>query len=219
MNQTNTKLLADILRNIANTPHIRPSEVPDIDLYMDQVTTFMDEHLSSTRRSQDDKILTKTMINNYTKKKLLPHPTKKKYSKEHLLLLIFIYYLKDFLPLTDIRAILTPITERFFETDDSISIENIYAEAYDLSKEWVNNICRDITESWHTASNSFEDCPAKDRETLQIFSFICMLSFDIYLKKQVIEQMIDGLGTGEPTGSEESAESDKSDSAESTPYS
>ncbi|MCD8348250.1 MAG: DUF1836 domain-containing protein [Lachnospiraceae bacterium] len=217
MNQANTKLLADILRNIARTPHIRPGEVPDIDLYMDQVTTFMDEHLSSTRRYQDDKILTKTMINNYTKKKLLPHPTKKKYSKEHLLLLIFIYYLKDFLPLTDIRAILSPITERFFEADDSISIENIYAEAYELSEEWVNNICRDIMESWHAASNSFEDCPDEDRETLQIFSFICMLSFDIYLKKQVIEQMLDGLGTTE--ASEKTTEDTPDTPEESAPLS
>ncbi|MCC8100767.1 MAG: DUF1836 domain-containing protein [Clostridiales bacterium] len=216
MNQTNTKLLADILRNIASTPHIRPGEVPDIDLYMDQVTTFMDEHLGSTRRYQDDKILTKTMINNYTKKKLLPHPTKKRYSKEHLLLLIFIYYLKDFLPLTDIQTILAPITERFFEADDSITIESIYAEAYELSKEWVNNICRDITESWHTASNSFEDCPDEDRETLQIFSFICMLSFDIYIKKQVIEQMLDGLGTAEASAKNKP---DPSDSSEKAPCS
>ncbi len=206
MNQTNTKLLSDILRNIANTPHIRPGEVPDIDLYMDQVTTFMDEHLGAARRHEDDKILTKTMINNYTKKKLLPHPTKKRYSKEHLLLLIFIYYLKDFLPLTDISAILTPITERFFEPKDSISIETIYAEAYELSEEWVGSICRDIMDSWHTASNSFEDCPDEDRESLQLFSFICMLSFDIYLKKQVIEQMIDGLNP-----SAKSEKSEKSD--------
>ncbi|MCC8045174.1 MAG: DUF1836 domain-containing protein [Clostridiales bacterium] len=193
MNQNHTKLLSEILRNIANTPHIRPGEVPDIDLYMDQVTTFMEDHLGDTRRHQDDKILTKTMINNYTKKKLLPHPTKKRYTKEHLLLLIFIYYFKDFLPLTDIRMILEPITERFFDAKDSISIDEIYAEAYELSEEWISNICRDIMESWHTASNSFGDCAEEDRETLQFFSFICMLSIDIYLKKQVIEQMIDRL--------------------------
>ncbi|MCD8023884.1 MAG: DUF1836 domain-containing protein [Lachnospiraceae bacterium] len=202
MNQNTTRLLSDILRNIANTPHIRPEEVPDIDLYMDQVTTFMDDHLAKTRRHEEDKILTKTMINNYTKKKLLPHPVKKRYSKEHLLLLIFIYYLKDFLPLTDIQTILTPIMDRFFQREDSqaessVSIEDIYAEAYELSEEWVNTICREIMESWHAASNSFDDYPGEDRETLQIFSFICMLSFDIYMKKQVIEQMIDGLAGNE----------------------
>ena len=45
----------------------------DIDLYMDQVTTFMDEHLSDCKRREDDKILTKTMINNYTKNNLYRH--------------------------------------------------------------------------------------------------------------------------------------------------
>ncbi|MCD7819740.1 MAG: DUF1836 domain-containing protein [Lachnospiraceae bacterium] len=198
MNQNNTKFLADILRNIANTHHIRPGEIPNIDLYMDQVTTFMDDHLKNTRRHEDDKILTKTMINNYTKKKLLPHPDKKRYTKEHLLLLIFIYYFKDFLSLTDIRSILSPIEERFFQTENSISIEDIYAETYELSEEWINNVCHDIMETWHTSSNSFEDYPEEDRESLQIFSFICMLSFDIYLKKQVIEQMLDGLAQPDP---------------------
>ncbi len=59
----------------------------------------------------DDKILTKTMINNYAKNNLLPPPVKKKYSKEHLLVMIFIYYFKNFLSIKDIETMLTPITE------------------------------------------------------------------------------------------------------------
>ena len=94
MNQDYTKLLGSILKNMALMDHIRPSEIPNIDLYMDQVTTFMDEHLSDIKRHEDDKILTKTMINNYTKNNLLPPPVKKKYSKEHIYVLTFIYYLK-----------------------------------------------------------------------------------------------------------------------------
>ena len=70
-------------------------ELPKLELYMDQVTTFMDERLKSTARYPgEDKILTKTMINNYAKNDLLPPPVRKKYSKEHVLLLIFIYYFK-----------------------------------------------------------------------------------------------------------------------------
>ena len=77
--------------------YIRPEEIPDIPLYMDQVTTFMDSQLASTKRYEDDKILTKTMINNYAKNNLLPPPNKKKYSKEHVLALLFIYYFKNIL--------------------------------------------------------------------------------------------------------------------------
>ena len=64
--------------------YITPEDVPSIELYMDQVTTFMDKQLENTKRFDSDKTLTKTMINNYTKNNLLPPPVKKKYSKEHM---------------------------------------------------------------------------------------------------------------------------------------
>ena len=51
--------------------YITPEDVPSIELYMDQVTTFMDKQLENTKRFDSDKTLTKTMINNYTKNNLL----------------------------------------------------------------------------------------------------------------------------------------------------
>ena len=91
-------LLNSILGSLERIEYIKPEDIPNIDLYMDQVTTFMDSRLSSTVRNPgEDKILTKTMINNYAKNDLLPPPVKKKYSKEHVLLLIFIYYYKGIL--------------------------------------------------------------------------------------------------------------------------
>ena len=86
------KILEETMDNIFL---IDQDEIPNIDLYMDQVTTFMEENLASTKRHEDDKILTKTMINNYAKNNLLPSPEKKRYSKDHLLMLIFIYYFKN----------------------------------------------------------------------------------------------------------------------------
>ena len=57
-------LINSILNSISRIDYIRPDSLPDIDLYMDQVTTFMDSHMASTRRRTEDKILTKTMIKN-----------------------------------------------------------------------------------------------------------------------------------------------------------
>ena len=107
------ELLAAIRDNFSTLDYIRPSEIPNIDLYMDQVTTFMDKRLAKSRRYDNDKILTKTMINNYAKNDLLPPPVKKKYSKEHMLLLIFIYYFKNILSIGDIQKVLEPISSRF----------------------------------------------------------------------------------------------------------
>ncbi|MDE7269264.1 MAG: DUF1836 domain-containing protein, partial [Acetatifactor sp.] len=89
-------LLNSILESLDRIDYINPSDIPNIDLYMDQVTTFMDSRLrAGVRNPGEDKILTKTMINNYAKNDLLPPPVKKKYSKEHIILLIFIYYYKN----------------------------------------------------------------------------------------------------------------------------
>ena len=67
-------LLNSILDSLSRIDYIHPGEIPNIDLYMDQVTTFMETQLSSTKRYEQDKILTKTMINNYAKNHLLPPP-------------------------------------------------------------------------------------------------------------------------------------------------
>lgn len=95
-------------------PDIRMEDIPRIDLYMDQVTTFLQESLRGLSRDPaGDKFLTKTMINNYVKNKVLIPPVKKKYSREHMMLLIMIYYMKSFLSIGDIRTIITPIMERY----------------------------------------------------------------------------------------------------------
>ena len=87
-------MINSILASVSRIDYIKPEDIPNIELYMDQVTTFMEEQLASTKRYDEDKILTKTMINNYAKNKLLPPPEKKRYSREHILMLIFIYYFK-----------------------------------------------------------------------------------------------------------------------------
>ena len=91
MDNDTKKFLSDLLAELQRIDYVRPEDIPNIDLYMDQITTFMDSQLEASKRHADDKILTKTMINNYAKNNLLPPPEKKKYTKEHVLTLIFIY--------------------------------------------------------------------------------------------------------------------------------
>ena len=71
---------------------------------MEQVTSFFEDQLGDMRRKEDDKILTKTMINNYTKYEVLPHPEKKKYSREHMIAMTYIIILKKVLSMQDIKA-------------------------------------------------------------------------------------------------------------------
>ena len=120
-------LINSIIASLERINYIKPEEIPNIDLYMDQVTTFMDRKLKNTTRNPDeDKILTKTMINNYAKNDLLPPPVKKKYTKEHVLMLIFIYYYKGILSINDIQTLFKPITDKYFGKDGGCDLERIY---------------------------------------------------------------------------------------------
>ena len=193
MERSSEESIIDILKKLNEIDYIDPDEIPNIDLYMDQVTTFMDEHLAACRRTDDDKILTKTMINNYAKNDLLPPPLKKKYSKEHLLVLVFIYYFKSILSITDIQALLKPITDTYFSSSENLSLEDIYNEVFRLEKSQVDILKEDITNRYRLSRETFQDAPEKDQEFLKTFSFICLLSFDVYVKKQLIESLIDDL--------------------------
>ena len=172
---------------------IHSEDIPNIPLYMDQVTTFMDEHLASQKRYEEDKVLTKTMINNYAKNDLLPSPEKKRYTKEHVLVLTFIYYFKSILSINDIKTVLTRITENYFASTGQIHMEDIYNEINRIQEEDIENVKKDVKHKATLAMDSFPDLPKKDRDFLQQFSMICLLSFDIYTKKQLMENMIDAL--------------------------
>ena len=186
-------MLNSILSSLSRIDYIKPGDIPNIPLYMDQVTTFMDAQLSASKRYESDKILTKTMINNYAKNDLLPPPTKKKYSKEHLLLLVFIYYFKNLLTITDIQALLKPITDKYFQDSDSLTLEDIYNEVFRLEKSQIDILKEDISNRYHLSRETFSDAPEEDQEFLKTFSFICLLSFVVYVKKQIIEKLIDQM--------------------------
>ena len=168
-------MLNSILSSISRIDYVRPDDIPNIDLYMDQVTTFME------------------MINNYAKNNLLPPPVKKKYSKEHLLVMIFIYYFKNFLSIKDIETMLTPITDKYFDTDKDFDITSIYKEVCELEKSRIPEFEKEIIRSYNTSKKSFVEVPEDDRDSLQLFAFICNLSFDIYVKKQIVEKLLDNF--------------------------
>ncbi len=187
-------LLNSILESFDRVAYIKAEDIPNIDLYMDQVTTFMEARLkSSTRNPDQDKILTKTMINNYAKNDLLPPPVKKKYSREHVMMLIFIYYYKGILSINDIQALLKPISDKFFSAQGDFNLEAIYETVFGLEKEQTKVLKEDIINKFHISEETFKEAPEDSRQFLQIFSFICMLSFDVYMKRLLIEKVIDGL--------------------------
>jgi hypothetical protein len=204
-------LLNSIVDSVERIDCIKLDDIPDIDLYMDQVTTLIDGKLRSTTRNPgDDKILTKTMINNYTKNDLLPPPVKKKYTKEHVLLLIFTYYFKSMLSINDIQAMLAPIIDGYYDGKGALTLEEIYREIFSMEREQVKILQDDVVERFNRAKQTFVGEKEEDKEVLQRFSFLCMLCFDVFTKKLMMEKIVDGM-MNEQKAKEEKKENKKAD--------
>ena len=185
----------DWLTSLLSVVHIPSEDIPNIELYIDQITTFMDTRLDKTRRYPDDKIMTKTMVNNYTKNHLLPPSVKKKYSREHIFLLIMIYHLKNMLSISDIQTLLEPLSEIYFpkHKESGLSLKEIYDRTTQKASLREKEIEEEIFYTWQSTRNSYDDFQLNPENAgyLDDFSFIYQLCYDIYVRKQMIEKIID----------------------------
>ena len=177
---------------------------------MDQVLTFLGERLRRTARKSDaDKLLTKTMVNNYVKNKVMIPPVKKKYGRDHILLLMVIYYMKSFLSIDDIRKIVGPVSDKYARpTTRSVelvgkkhrySMSDVYTEVFKYVAEDVDRFPGEVEKILDENDKAFINAPEEDREMLRRFNVICQLSADIYLRKLLIEKLLDETpGVSEP---------------------
>ena len=191
----------ELLERFDTLSFIQASSLPEIDLYMDQLTTFMEDRLKDQRRYPEDKILTKTMINNYTKNRLLPPPVKKKYSQDHLVTLLYTYYLKSIISIGDITTLLAPMSERYWDrhredpAEAGHSMKDIYARILTLAPGMSEDFRADLEHKMEAALTLFsqEDLTEEERDYLQKFTLCTQLACDVYLKKKIIERIIDDM--------------------------
>lgn len=113
----------------------RWNELPEIDLYLDQVVNYLEKYLGQYTVNKEDKIITKTMINNYVKLGIMPAPEKKKYSRAHVAYLIVICVLKQVYSISDIGKLIS-LTIQYFELSKAynrfcanleVSIKNVFS--------------------------------------------------------------------------------------------
>lgn len=183
--------LKKLVEQISSFKQLKLENIPDIDLYMDQVTTFIDEKLSYLKRNEKDSILTKTMINNYTKAGILMPPKKKKYSKQHMILIILTYYLKQVLSISDIEHLFSPVVESInLGKDHENDLQYIYNKFLDIEKNEVKNF-----------NESFQDMlNIKDKEKIiensdedlnKLIGIVIMLVVKANIQKRMAEKIID----------------------------
>lgn len=179
----------EIIKKLSLTERVEEKDIPEIDLYMDQVIQIFEQKLSSSKRKDSDKVLTKTMINNYAKAKLLMSIKNKKYSKEHLLLMSMIYDLKGSLSISDIKDLFDNIVKKYDE-DKEYDLRSLYKLYLDTNKsnfkDFLDNIHKQL-ESIKEIVDDNEDF----NEYEEKFLFICSMVSMSNMYRRLAEAMVD----------------------------
>lgn len=188
----NESSFLNMMEEIVQGGDISISDIPDIELYMDQVTTFIDNKLGYHKRTLKDKILTKTMINNYTKSKILLPSKNKRYNRQHMLQLILIYYLKQILSINDISTLFAPLFKNMAAskvgTDYLGSLYNgflqVKSDSIEASKDLLSQKLKLIDEKT-------QEFPEESKESTKLLLTVLMLVATASIQKRIAEKIID----------------------------
>jgi hypothetical protein len=186
-----------IIEHLGLEASLTLEEIPKIDLYMDQVIQLFESKFNGTKRNEDEKILTKTMINNYAKGKLIFPIQNKKYSKEHLILMSLIYQLKGALSINDIKATLDGINKKIII--DEIDLDSFYTSFLNLTRQNVEDFKVDIEDR---VKDVKKEIPVEDQGSSPYLEHVLMISSLVHMSnlyRKVAEKLVDDI-TNEKEG-------------------
>lgn len=185
--------LEQLLAELKLENNIALEDIPEIDLYMDQVIQLFEKSFGSSTRNEDEKVLTKTMINNYAKGKLFFPIKNKKYSKEHLILISLIYQLKGGLSIQDIKQTLEGINKKT-ETGD-IPLGQFYQSYLNLYEKNVEIFSEDALKTEQEVKQEVERLDADDPEELETVLLISSLINISNFYRRTAEKLVDRLAS------------------------
>ncbi len=181
------------IESLGLSQKVEMENIPSIDLYMDQVITFFDKVLGHTKRYEEDKLLTKTMINNYTKDKLLMPAVKKKYTREHIMLMILLYNLKQVLSIADIKQLFDVVIQE--DSQDSRRLTEIYKLYIKCKQKAAEDFSKQVEETIDSLSREIKsiqmDEMDKEMDKIEDMMLVILLSEQASYYKRLAEKIID----------------------------
>ena len=183
--------ISEIIEQLGLESNLTVDEIPNIDLYMDQLIQLFENKFADSKRNDEEKILTKTMINNYAKGKLIFPIKNKKYSKEHLILMSLIYQLKGALSINDIQTTLDGINKRIIKED--IEIDSFYNSYLNLSQKNVADFNEDINERVKDVNEEVSKMEDRNSPYLEQVLMISSLVHMSNLYRKVAEKLVDEI--------------------------
>lgn len=183
--------LEAIISSLRLEKKIIGSEIPSVDLYMDQVTQLFERTYQESKRNDSDKVLTKTMINNYAKGKLIFPIKNKKYTKEHIMLIELIYQLKGGLSINDVRLVLTKLNTHI--EAEEINLEEIYDQYTQLTGQQAAEFATSVQSLASDVDSAMESIDSDEAKYVeQLFLIVSLVNQSVMYRK-LAEKLVDQL--------------------------
>ncbi|CEG24144.1 hypothetical protein BN1080_03164 [Planococcus massiliensis] len=184
--------MADIKKlteDLALEKTILLEDIPKIDLYIDQVIQLFETSFEETKRTGAEKILTKTMINNYAKGKLFYPVQNKKYSRNHIMLIHLIYQMKSVLSINDVKQVLDGLNER--AEKEQLNLESFYESYLHIQQGSIASFKEGLGRQAELAEK--EGAAIEDPNELEQVLLIASLVHTSNLYKRAAEKLVDDL--------------------------
>ena len=170
---------------------INADDFPEMEIYMDQAETFLNKELSVYKKSEKDKVITKTMIGNYVKHNMMPRPVNKKYSKDHLIMLSLIYYLKGSFQMEEIEKIVHPLIENYnSEFDDKIDLTALYEGILGIQAKEQESLAQSVTNMIEESKYHLRETELSDDDMQELFMLIVNLSMKADAQKFIAHKLL-----------------------------
>lgn len=182
------KNINELINELGLESNLQIDDIPEIDLYMDQVIQLFENKYSGSKRNEEEKVLTKTMINNYAKGKLFFPIKNKKYSKEHIILISLIYQLKGALSISDIKSTLGGVNEKVVKKE--IDLEAFYNSYLHIHMKNLESFHEEVKQHAEEVSEGIGDMDDPQLEQILLIASLANIS-NMY--RRAAEKLIDGL--------------------------
>lgn len=179
----------DIIGEMVFHNQILPEDIPKIDLYIDQVIQLFESSFADSKRRFDEKILTKTMINNYAKGKLFYPVHNKKYSRNHIMLISLIYQMKSALSINDVKQVLNGINEK--AEQKKLDLEAFYRSYLNLQQSNTEFFADGLKYQAQEAADQVAE--VEDSEELERVLLIASLVHTSNLYRRAAEKLVDEM--------------------------
>lgn len=190
------EFLNQVMDKYAKTGLLLPDEMPEVELYMDQVVSLLNKELAVYKEKEQD-VFTKSMVSNYVKHKVLPKPENKKYNKEHMVILNMIFQLKSIFQMDEMKVLFKSFVENHESIlEEQYDMEGLYDSLLRSQDKEILQMTNQIHEDIEYVKAVMEEMGTSDDDAHEIMGVILILAiqsnaYRLMARKLLNEYFID----------------------------